>query len=321
MLAEVPEPAVRQAGSAGGGVRLGDQPGRPRHARTQFAASEKESGPAIAGLELAGVVIALGEGVTGFAVGDRVMAMSGRAWAERVTVDYRLAVPVPARFSWSEAAATPVSYITAHDCVTAAARLTHGESVLVQGATTAAGLAVLQLARTSGPSPSSARPPAPPRLSACAQPDATSRSCAGRRTWPGRRRAATDGHGADVVIDILGGTALTENVAAAAIQGRIICLGVSGPRGELDLDEFGRKRLQMTASRSGPVPSRSGARLSLASSARCCPPLTARRSSQCGTDPWTGLVLCRGRDLPAERHPVREGPVVHRAGSRAEAAG
>ncbi len=246
-LAEVPEPTAGPADLLvevhASAINQADL----RHARTHFAAAEQESGPAIAGLELAGVVIALGEGVTGFAVGDRVMAMTGRAWAERATVDYRLAVPVPDRFSWSEAAATPVSYITAHDCVTSAARLAHGESVLVQGATTAAGLAVLQLARHVGAQPilgttSSAAKAERLRSVGCHIPVVR-----GSMDVADRVAAATDGHGADVVVDILGGTALTENVAAAAIQGRIICLGrVSGPRGELDLDEFARKRIQMT---------------------------------------------------------------------------
>ena len=246
-LAEVPEPTVGPTDLLVEVYASAINQADLRHARTHFAASETESGPAVAGLELAGVVIGLGDGVTGFTIGDRVMAMSGRAWAERATVDYRLAVPVPARFSWSQAAATPVSYITAHDCVTAAARLTHGESVLVQGATTAAGLAVLQLARYVRAQPilgttSSADKAERLRSAGCNIP-----LVRGSADVAGRVRAATDGHGADVVIDILGGTALSENVAAAAIQGRIICLGrVSGPRGELDLDEFARKRLQMT---------------------------------------------------------------------------
>lgn len=105
-----------------------------RYATTHFATSEQASGPAIGGLGMAGRVVATGAKVTQFAVGDRVMAMTGRAWAERVAVDRRLAVPVPAGFGWPDAAATPVSYITAHDCVVAAARIQPGESLLVQGA-------------------------------------------------------------------------------------------------------------------------------------------------------------------------------------------
>lgn len=246
-LAEVPEPTagptdllVEVHASA---INQADL----RHAKTHFAASETESGPAIAGLELAGVVIALGERVTGFAIGDRVMAMTGRAWAERATVDYRLAVPVPQWFSWSDAASTPVSYITAHDCVTAAAQLAPGESVLVQGATTAVGLAVLQMAKCVGARPilgttSNVAKAERLRATGCDIP-----LVHGSIDMADEVRSATDGRGADVIVDILGGTALMENVAAAAIRGRIICLGrVSGTRGELDLDEFARKRIQMT---------------------------------------------------------------------------
>lgn len=150
VLAEAPEPAMGPADLLvevhASAINQADL----RYASTHFAASESASGPAIGGLEMAGEVIALGECATGFAVGDRVMAMTGRAWAERVPVDHRLAIPVPSGFSWKDAAAVPVSYITAHDCVTAAARLTPGESLLVQGATSAAGLAVVQIARHVG---------------------------------------------------------------------------------------------------------------------------------------------------------------------------
>jgi len=226
-----------------------------RYAAAHFAASGPGSGPArgqaagpgIGGLELAGEVIALGERVTGFAVGDRVMAMTGRAWAERVPVDHRLVVPVPAGFGWRDAAATPVSYITAHDCVTAAARLKPGESLLVQGATSAAGLAVVQIASQAGAHPvvgTTSKQAKAERLRSlgCDVP-----LVRGAVDVPQAVRSATGGRGADVVVDILGGAAVPENIDAAALQGRIICLGrVSGSRGELDLDEFARKRITMT---------------------------------------------------------------------------
>ena len=95
VLAEVPEPAVGPADLLvevhASAINQADL----RHASRHFAGSESDSGPAISGLEMAGEVIALGERATGFAVGDRVMAMTGRAWAERVAVDHRLAIPVP----------------------------------------------------------------------------------------------------------------------------------------------------------------------------------------------------------------------------------
>jgi NADPH2:quinone reductase len=196
---------------------------------------------------MAGEVIATGAAVTGFAIGDRVMAMTGRAWAERVAVDYRLAVPVPAGFEWPDAAATPVSYITGHDCVVAAAQVQPGESILVQGATSAAGLAVLQIARFAGAQPilgTTSRQAKAGRLRGLGCDVVIVRGSAAVAETV---RSATGGRGADVVVDILGGSALPENIAAAAVRGRVICLGrVSGTRGELDLDEFARKRIQMT---------------------------------------------------------------------------
>jgi len=247
VLTEVPEPAVGPADLLVEVYASAINQADLRHARTHFAASEEDSGPAVAGLELAGVVVGLGQDVTGFSVGDRVIAMTGRAWAERATVDYRLAVPVPGWFSWSQAAATPVSYITAHDCVTAAARLAHGESILVQGATTAAGLAVLQVARHVGARPILGTTSSPAKAERLRSAGCDIPLVRGSVDVARSVTAATGGKGADVVVDILGGSALTENVAAAAIQGRIICLGrVSGPRGELDLNEFARKRIQMT---------------------------------------------------------------------------
>src|ERR1700722_9242238 len=123
VLAEVPEPAVGPADLLvevhASAINQADL----RRAPTHFAGSESASGPAIGGLEMAGEVIALGERASGFAVGDRVMAMTGRAWAERVAVDHRLAIPGPNGFHWKDAAAPPVSYITAHDCVVSAAKL------------------------------------------------------------------------------------------------------------------------------------------------------------------------------------------------------
>ena len=221
-----------------------------RYASAHFAASEPGSGqpagPSIGGLEMAGEVIAVGERAAGFAVGDRVMAMTGQAWAERVAVDHRLAVPVPAGFGWRDAAATPVSYITGHDCVTAAAALQAGESILVQGATSAAGLAVLQIARHAGAHPVAGTTSKQAKAERLRPLGCDVPIVRGSGNVAQAVRSATGGRGADVVVDILGGTAVQENIDAAALQGRIICLGrVSGTRGELDLDEFARKRITM----------------------------------------------------------------------------
>jgi NADPH:quinone reductase len=254
-LAEVPEPAVGPEDLLVEVQASAINQADLRYASTHFATSEpaagaaagQPAGPAIGGLEMAGEVISLGERAAGFCVGDRVMAMTGRAWAERVVLDHRLAVPVPAGFCWRDAAATPVSYITGYDCVTTAARLRPEESLLVQGATSSAGLAIVQIAVQSGARPivgTTSRQAKAERLRSLGCDVAVVR---GSADVAQAVASATGGRGADVVVDILGGAAVQENIDAAAVLGRIICLGrVSGSRGELDLDEFARKRITMT---------------------------------------------------------------------------
>ena len=76
-----------------------------------------DSGLVIGGLEAAGEIVGMGSEVTGCATGDRVMAMCSGGYADYVTVDYRLALPVPQPLSWEEAATIPVAYMTEHDAL------------------------------------------------------------------------------------------------------------------------------------------------------------------------------------------------------------
>jgi NADPH:quinone reductase-like Zn-dependent oxidoreductase len=216
-----------------------------RRAPSHFAGSENRDGPSVGGLEMAGVVAAAGPGVRDFAVGDRVMAMTGGSWAQRVRVDHRLVLPVPDSLSWAEAAATPVSFVTAHDALVSAARLARGESVLVRGASSAAGIATIQVARVLGASPvygttnSAAKIPALERL-----------GCRGILSGDAGvaavvRKLSGDA-GVEIVIDIVGAGTVQDNIDAAAVAGRIVCLGrLAGPDGEFNLDEFSRKRIHM----------------------------------------------------------------------------
>ena len=147
--------------------------------------------------------------------------------------------------------------------------------------------------------PSSARPRGKRRRSGCGRSDATSRSCAvlGEATVAQTVRSATGGRGADVVVNILGGAALQENIDAAAVLGRIICLGrVSGTRGELDLDEFARKRITMTGItfRTRTVRRTASGRRPL--HRRSAPRTGARaRSGRSGTGPSTGRTAPKPR--------------------------
>lgn len=217
-----------------------------RQAASHFAASEERPGVAIGGLELAGYVIDIGANVRTFAVGDRIMAMAGAAWAEQAVVDHRLAMPVPPAFSWAEAAATPVSFLTAHDALARAASFRPGHAVLVQGATSAAGLACVQMARHLGASRVFGTTGSPTKMQSLHAVGCDIPVCRADADVAKVVAAATDGRGVDVVIDIVGGAVVEENVNSARIGGVIVCLGrLAGREASIDLDEFSRKRITM----------------------------------------------------------------------------
>jgi NADPH2:quinone reductase len=217
-----------------------------RRAASHFAASEQRSAAAIAGLELAGEVISTGPNVRGFAIGDRVMAMAGNAYAEKALVDYRLAIPVPTAFNWKQAAATPVTFVTAYDALANAAELQPNEAVFVQGASSGAGIAAVQIGHTLG-----ARPILGTAGDAAKLAKLKELSCDVPINYKTQNfveivREETKGSGAQVVIDHVGGATAQGNIDSAAIKGRIVCVGrVSGVEATINLDEFSRKRLHM----------------------------------------------------------------------------
>lgn len=198
----------------------------------------------VAGLEFAGEVAEVGPKVAGVREGDRVMAMGQGAFADYARVDHRLLIPVPKTFSWEEAATAPVAFMTMHDAVVTNGRLAANETVLVQGVTSAVGIAAFQIAKAKGA-----------RLVM-----GTSTSDAKLATLTGlgldlglnsrtddvvkRVTEATAGHGADLVIDMVGGPVIDQNMQAAAVKGRIIDVGrMGGLKGEIDLDLHSLKRI------------------------------------------------------------------------------
>jgi NADPH:quinone reductase len=218
-----------------------------RRAATHFTQGERNASAAIAGLEMAGEVVGLGTAVSGFRVGDRVMAMTGAGYAELAVVDHRLVLPVPAKFDWAQAGATPTVFVTAHDALISQGALTAGQSVLIQGASTGTGIAAVQIAKawkaghvfgTAGTEDKLARL----RDLGCDTPINYRTDDIAKTVMVG-----TNNRGADLVIDLVGRGAVAANVAAAAIKGKIICVGrVGGTTDEINLDEFSRKRIVMT---------------------------------------------------------------------------
>lgn len=200
----------------------------------------------IPGLEIAGTVFELGDGVTSWRPGDRVFGIVGGGGnAEYCVCRERELARVPDRFSWTDAAAVPEAFITAHDALVTLGGMRQGEHVLVHAAGSGVGLAVVQLVRALGG------------------------VCIGTaRTEDKLRRARdlglahaitvagdpapmaqslmrlTDGRGVDVVIELVGGPYLPLDVQVCAPLGRIVLVGLlAGRSATLDLGAILNRRI------------------------------------------------------------------------------
>lgn len=209
------------------------------------------------GLEIAGQVMERGSSVQGFQVGDRVMGLvPGGGLAEQVVLHEREALPVPPGWSWAEAGAAPEAFLTAYDALVLQGGLRPSESVLIHGVTGGVGSAASQLAAAFG-----ARVLGTGRsrekLEACAAHLGLDEPIVAGDPprFAEAVRRLTGGRGVDLTLDLVGGRTLAESLRAAALQGRIVLVGLlDGPAAELNLEVLlaRRIRLQGTVLRSRP---------------------------------------------------------------------
>ncbi|MYM20323.1 zinc-binding dehydrogenase [Brevibacterium sp. 5221] len=184
----------------------------------------------IPGLEVAGTIAELGEGVSEdrWSVGDRVAALlTGGGYAEYVDVPEGQLLAVPDSLSLTEAAALPEVLATVYSNVFQAARLRAGEWLLVHGGGSGIGTAAIQLAKTAGAQVAvtvgSAR-----KGAAAAELGADAVIDYREEDFVERIRAITDGRGADVILDVVGAKYLQRNVDALADDGRLVIIGMQG---------------------------------------------------------------------------------------------
>ncbi len=200
------------------------------------------------GLECSGRIVALGEGVSGWTVGDEVCALlSGGGYASLVAVPVGQLLPVPAGISVVEAAALPEVVCTVWSNVFQLAALQPGEVLLVHGGTSGIGTMAIQLADRQG-----ARV-----LCTVGSADKAARAeeLGAERAIRYRDedfvevvRELTDGRGADVVLDNMGAAYLSRNVDVLAAGGRLVVIGLQGGvKGELDLGRLLSKRASVHA--------------------------------------------------------------------------
>jgi len=209
------------------------------------------------GLEIAGEVVALGDEVTGFQIGDRVMGITGGgAYADYARIDHRMAMPVPDGLDSVHAAAIPEVFVTAHEALMHLGRLKPGERALIHAAAGGVGSAAVQLARSTG-----------------AQVFATTD---GKKADRVRALGAdvvidyraedfeqvihdrTDGQGVDVIVDFIGAPYVARNIRSLAHGGRLVQVGLlaGGKEAEIDLERVLYRHLHImgTVMKSRPQP-------------------------------------------------------------------
>lgn len=211
-----------------------------------YSPNSKTSNVYTAGLELAGEVAAVGAGVDGVAVGDRVSAAGLGAFAEYAVLDHRHAIAVPASLSWAEAAALPVGLATEHDALVTQAGFTAGQRVLIVGASSAIGLIAVQLAKAFGASLVVATTTSEAKKAALTEAGADAVVNTATENLPEAVNAATAGAGVDVVLDHVGGALFGQTFAATRIRGTIVNIGrLAGPEATIDLNQLAFRRLRV----------------------------------------------------------------------------
>jgi putative PIG3 family NAD(P)H quinone oxidoreductase len=199
--------------------------------------------PPYPGLECSGTVAALGEDVTQWHIDDEVCALlSGGGYAEQVVVPAGQLLPVPKSTTLVEAAGLPETLCTVYANVFLAARLEVGETLLIHGGGSGIGTMAIQLAKHAG-ARVAVTAGSQSKLDACRELGADITINYREDDFVESLMAATDGHGADVILDIIGASYLARNIAALAPDGRIANIGMQqGRKAELDFGALMAKR-------------------------------------------------------------------------------
>ena len=198
------------------------------------------------GMEGAGEITAIGPGVSGFTVGQRVMGRCAGAFAEYALMDAREAMAMPANLTWEQAASIPLTFLVVHDMLVTQGRLKTGEWVLITGISSGVGVAALAAAKAMGAhvigtSGSQEKLDGLRRFGLDAG--------INMRSGPFRDTVmkATNDHGVDLVINTVGGTVFEECVKSMAFEGRLATVGYVDHvlEAKIDIQALHSKRLTL----------------------------------------------------------------------------
>lgn len=200
------------------------------------------------GLEVSGRIAALGSEVSGWEVGQEVCALlAGGGYAEKVVVDASLVLPLPAGVSVQDAAALPEVVATVYSNLIIEAGLKAGETVLIHGGSSGIGTMAIQIASALG-ARVAVTAGSDKKLEVCRQLGADITINYREQDFVESLLEATDGAGADVILDVVGAAYLGRNVKALASAGRIVVIGLlGGAKGELPIGLLLSKRGRVIA--------------------------------------------------------------------------
>lgn len=210
----------------------------------------------IIGLEVSGVIVGVGDGVTDLAVGQQVCALlSGGGYAEYVAAPAAQVMPIPAGVTLEDAAGLPEVACTVWSNLVMTARLSAGEFVLLHGGASGIGSHAIQIARVLG-ARIAVTAGSPAKLELCAGLGADVLIDYRAEDFVASVHRATDGRGADLILDVMGAAYLERNLATLAVDGRLVIIGMQGGiTAEVNIGTLIGKRLTVlgTALRNRPV--------------------------------------------------------------------
>lgn len=209
----------------------------------------------IPGLDVAGIVEEVGQGVSDVSVGDPVCALvNGGGYAEFCLVPALQCMPVPRGFTYVQAASLPEVYFTAWNNVIWLARLAEGESLLVQGGTSGVGMAAIQIARTLRNATVYATAGSPEKLKVCRDIGAHA-AVSYKGQWDADLRGLTEGLGVDVILDAQAGPYTQKELDLLKPDGRLVFIAShQGETAEVNIRAIVRRRLTLTGSTLRPRP-------------------------------------------------------------------
>jgi NADPH2:quinone reductase len=197
------------------------------------------------GLECAGEVAAVGGEVTDLRPGDRVMGSAPGGYAEYAVTDRGRVHRIPGNnMTYAQAACLPVALQTMHNAIVTAGRLKAGEALLIVGASAGVGLMGLQIGKLMGASPVLGTSTHAGRRARLKEFGCDLALDSSDPDWPAQAKQATGGKGADLIVDLVSGSLVNQNLEAAALLGRIVNVGrLGGMSGAFNFDLHALKRI------------------------------------------------------------------------------